>query len=139
MKNDLLYFSVEMEGKKDEFGELHTMLQAIYFFASTLSWCLFKKKLIITSMYREGSSSVHGYHRGLDVDVDDHMAYGGLTPAEAEVITAAVNMTFRYDPARPSLHSAVYGSLDDSGVHWDHIHFQVCSAHETAFMGFWGR
>lgn len=117
-----------------EFSELDPMLQAVFFEAASFTYGKFQKALLITSIKRK--DGVHADRRGLDVDICDRIVYsGGVLPFEAQVITGHINGLFKYDPARDNLYVAVYGSLDPSGKHWTHIHFQTCWGKRTIFRG----
>lgn len=85
---------------------------------------LFGKQALITSMLRDGDKHASG--RMIDVDVDEKNKYGGVLPAEAKLVREIVNEALAYDPSRPNYMVAVYGEVDPSGTHYDHIHTQVC-------------
>ena len=124
----LINFTEELRGRADDFNLLHEKLQRVFFEAAIELYDIYHKAFLVTSMQRAGSSGVHGTEpcRGIDVDVCDKAVYiGGVLPEEAEYIVRVINGFFRYDPERPWLKVAVYGALDPTERHWNHIHFQV--------------
>ena len=103
--------------------ELDPTLQAIVHLAVAVAWVRFRKFLIVTSLKR--ADGVHALDRGVDLDVDDQARYGGLSPTEAQSLSDYVNKHVCYDPDRAYLKCAVYGLLDPSDKHWNHIHLQT--------------
>ena len=114
-----------------EFETLDERLQTVYLALCCLTWSMFGKILIITSMYRPTGN--HASRRMLDFDVDELRQYGGLTPEETKVLVDLIAIVLFYDVTRPHFPVAVYGTIDSSGKHWDHVHLQVCASRKTKF------
>jgi hypothetical protein len=82
------------------------------------------KSLIITSLFRDGYASVHGFWRGCDARVSSADGYGGsiayFSTEQANDIRDFINWIFRYNEKySPCLHH------DNSGGAGTHLHFQV--------------
>lgn len=130
----LLNFIPEIDRPMDQFNKLDPLLQAIFFNAATLLYISFKKRFLITSIYRDQPESVHGHYRGIDTDVCQGEPYeGGVLPMEAEIIASHINKVYRYNPNN-NLYCAVYGERDPNGNHDTHIHFQKGSLTESKYF-----
>jgi hypothetical protein len=116
---------------EEEFCDLDPLLITVFIGLCGLSKVLFNKQLIVTSMFRPTGN--HASYRMLDFDVDERRVYNGLFPEEAQIISNVVAASFVYDISRPHYPVAVYGPNDAAGVHWDHVHLQVCANRKTKF------
>lgn len=110
---------------------LDITLQTVLYAQALFCKAHFNKELLVTSMWRP-NAGVHSDKRGFDSDVDENMAYDGLSPAEATILRDWTNGHFTYDPARLDFRVAVYGDNDPRGKHWNHMHNQTCWGHRTA-------
>lgn len=109
---------------KDEFRGLDVLLQAICLLAGDYCYRMFKRKLFVTSVFRQGDSGVHGAWRGLDADNDR------LSHEEKGQLVNFINDNFQYDPDRPEKKVCVWHTADQSKYKniktgGDHFHFQV--------------
>ena len=102
-------------------------LQALLHLAAAASFSMYRKPLILTSLWREPlhDGDIHGLNRAFDFDVDDRDKYNGLQPDEALFISELINKHGIYDKSRPYLKCAVYGHTDVNDRHWNHVHVQV--------------
>jgi hypothetical protein len=114
-----------------EFETLDPLARRLFIICSVLALSLFDKPLIITSMRRSTGNHLSG--RMIDFDVDEKREYNGLAPEEAQILSDIVALTFIYDLDRPHFPVAVYGKNDSAGLHWNHIHLQVCYGGATKF------
>jgi len=132
-----LNFSPDLLEKKtqvdleDEFGTLDPLVCRLFTMCCLLALVLFNKQLIITSMRRTTGNHLSG--RMVDFDVDEKRQYNGLAPEEAQILADIIALTFCYDLDRPHFPVAVYGKNDSAGLHWNHIHLQVCYGDGTKF------
>ena len=118
----LLFKEPDMQ---DEFKRLDPKLSALTHWAAAFTGLEYGRPLIVTSVYRKGTS-VHNYYRGIDFRVRSFP--GGYGQALSDFL----NLHTTYDPDRPARLCAIYGANDPHGNHWDHIHLQVCYDNKTA-------
>ncbi|MBE9509120.1 MAG: hypothetical protein IMY86_13870 [Chloroflexi bacterium] len=86
--------------------------------------------LTVTSFLRlQDRGSPHGYHRAIDIAAHTQLPrYSYELPAgAAEALTGYLNRTFAYSdlPGKEGNHIAIFGEIDPSGAHDDHIHIGV--------------
>jgi len=103
-----------LEGELDQLAyENEDLLDIVYDLAAFVE-SQFDKAIVITSIYREGDSGVHGVWRGVDLR---SFIY---TDQELELIELYVNSKYEYDYRRPTKDVLL---CHDAGS-GDHIHLQ---------------
>ena len=118
-----------------QLGDADPQLQAMFLFAASLAWHLFRKRFIITNIEDNYGTHAANPCRAIDTDVDEHGQYGGISPEEMEHIARIVDQTFRYDNDRPEFFCCVFGWRDKNGKHDNHAHWQTCWGARTTWLG----
>jgi len=107
------------EKDRNDFEKIHNKLKKLLTHLDETTKLLFKKEIIITSLFRkkENDSGIHETGRAADIRTENY-----FTDAEIKVILGLINNTVMYDPERPEMKVAIYHTVEKST--W-HIHLQV--------------
>jgi len=112
---------MQFKSKIDEskLQETHKMLQEILNFVDKISLLMFKKEILVTSLFRPKTddSGVHALGRAADIRTVDY-----FTTKQITVLVFLINSMYVYDAPRLNYNVALYHRVE--GNTW-HIHIQV--------------
>lgn len=74
-----------------EFSKIVPALRYLISVYASIAWILYGDAIVITSIYREGSGSLHGFWRAVDIAILEN---GGMTGSE--MLRKIINIRFPY-------------------------------------------